>query len=164
MIFLIGAALGLPTSASAHDPVPGQQPDSHHHGVLERGEQRMGFDQQTTLHNFVLMSDGGLVRVQAKSPRDHAAIQQIRGHLREIRNEFAKGNFEAPEFIHAKTPPGVSVMQQQKASIRYSYRIIAGGAELRISSKHANVVAAIHEFLKFQITDHNTGDSLQVRR
>jgi hypothetical protein len=33
----------------------------------------------------------------------------------------------------------------------------------RFSSTNAEAVTAIHEFLKFQITEHKTGDALEVR-
>jgi hypothetical protein len=163
-VLLTSAALGFAASSAAQNRNHQQSPEAHHHRVLERGEQRMGFNQQTTTHHFVLLPDGGLVRVQANASDDHAGITQIRKHLREIRGKFSAGDFEAPEFIHAQTPPGIPVMQQQKDAIRYSYRAIRDGAELRISSKQAEAVAAIHQFLKFQIADHKTGDPLRVRQ
>lgn len=158
---LIGAALGLAMYAAAqgeHD----QNSQAHHHGVMERGQQGMGFDQKTTSHHFVLLPDGGMVEVEANSAADKASIAQIRAHLQEIKGKFAKGDFHIPGFIHAQTPPGVPVMQQKKGSIRYSYSQIRRGAQLRISSKDPAAIAAIHDFLKFQITDHQTGDPLRV--
>jgi hypothetical protein len=32
-----------------------------------------------------------------------------------------------------------------------------------ISSRNAEAITAIHEFLKFQITDHQTGDPREVK-
>jgi hypothetical protein len=55
-------------------------------------------------------------------------------------------------------------MRERKAAIRYTYHAIERGAELRMAAKDSRTVAAIHEFLRFQITDHKTGDPLQVRR
>jgi hypothetical protein len=159
---LIIAALCHTTYTAAQGREQEHNSQVHHQGVMERGQQGMGFDQQSTSHHFVLLRDGGLVQVQANSAADKAGIAQIRSHLREIKGKFAKGDFDVPEFIHAQTPPGVFVMQQKKESIRYSYATMARGAQLRISSKDAKVVAAIHDFLRFQITDHKTGDPLQV--
>jgi hypothetical protein len=163
-IFVSAAAIGFAASSAAQNCNHEHNSESHHHAVVKRGEQRMGFNQQTTRHHFVLLRDGGLVRVQANAAGDRAGIAQIRKHLSEIRGKFSTGNFDAPEFIHAQRPPGVPVMQQQKDAIRYSYRAIRRGAELRISSKQAEAVTAIHQFLKFQIADHETGDPLQVRQ
>ncbi len=162
--FFAGAVLSLATLVAAQQVDSHQHSDAHHRGVQERGEQRMGFDQQATTHHFVLLGDGGLVRVQARQKGDTAAIAQIRSHLKEIRQKFSNGDFEAPEFIHSQKAPGVPVMRERKGEIRYSYHAIERGAELRMTAKNAETVAAIHDFLKFQITDHQTGDPLQVRK
>lgn len=159
---LIGAVLAFAICAGAQGG-HGQNSQAHHHGVIERGKQGMGFDQKTTSHHFVLLPDGGIVQVEANSIADKAGIAQIRAHLQEIKGKFATGDFDIPGFIHAQTPPGVPVMQQKKDSIRYSYAQIRRGAQLRISSKDPAAISAIHDFLKFQITDHQTGDPLRVR-
>jgi hypothetical protein len=36
------------------------------------------------------------------------------------------------------------------------------GASVKVSSRNPQAVAAIHDFLKFQIQDHQTGDPLTI--
>jgi hypothetical protein len=39
-----------------------------------------------------------------------------------------------------------------------------GGGLVRLRTENAEALAAIHEFLRFQIKDHQTGDSLEVEK
>ena len=77
---------------------------------------------------------------------------------------FADGNFNAPMLIHDQTPPGVPVMQELKGEIKYNYEEINRGAAVRISTKNPTALKAIHEFLRFQIKEHKTGDSLDISK
>ncbi|MGH9839366.1 MAG: hypothetical protein ACREEM_11345 [Blastocatellia bacterium] len=65
-------------------------------------------------------------------------------------------------FIHAQSPPGVHAMKRLKTAIEYQFEEIERGAQVRISSENAEAIKAIHDFLRFQIEDHQTGDSLDV--
>ncbi len=53
-------------------------------------------------------------------------------------------------------------MQAMKSAITFKYQEIERGARLRISSRAPAAISAIHDFLKFQIEDHQTGDSAKV--
>jgi hypothetical protein len=77
--------------------------------------------------------------------------------------KFAAGDFSLPEMTHDRVLPGTPQMQTLKSSISYKYEEIERGGRLRISSKDAAAVAAIHDFLKFQIKDHKTGDAAAVK-
>ena len=66
-------------------------------------------------------------------------------------------------FVHDQTPPGVPVMKKLKDQIKYRYEPAENGGRVVISSSNADAVKAIHEFLKFQITEHQTGDALEVK-
>jgi hypothetical protein len=59
--------------------------------------------------------------------------------------------------------PGTDGMKRLRDRISYAYEDIANGGRVRISTRHARALAAIHEFLRYQITDHKTGDPLEVR-
>ncbi|HKG22713.1 MAG TPA: hypothetical protein VKC34_12510, partial [Blastocatellia bacterium] len=91
-----------------------------------------------------------------------ASTDQIRRHLELISGMFAAGDFSTPFAVHARTPDGVSDMERLKAAITYTYEETARGGRVRISSIDAKALAAIHEFLRFQIEDHRTGDSREV--
>ena len=53
-------------------------------------------------------------------------------------------------------------MQELKGEIKYTYEELDRGAAVRISTKNPLALKAIHEFLRFQIKEHKTGDSLDV--
>ncbi|HEX8891503.1 MAG TPA: hypothetical protein VF779_20310 [Pyrinomonadaceae bacterium] len=66
-------------------------------------------------------------------------------------------------FIHDQTPPGVPVMQSLKAEIKYEYEKTNGGGRVRIKTSNAEALRAIYDFLRFQIKEHETGDSIEVK-
>jgi hypothetical protein len=135
----------------------------HDHHMIQRGNQGMGFAQDKTTHHFLLRKDGGAIQVTANSTDDKASIDHIRMHLEHIRQAFQSGDFNIPMFVHDQTPPGVPVMINLKDQIQFKYVEVAQGGRVVISSKNADAVAAVQEFLRFQITEHKTGDPLEVK-
>jgi hypothetical protein len=85
-------------------------------------------------------------------------------HLGHIAKMFAAGNFKAPMLIHDQVPPGVPVMEKLKSDIQYNFEETENGARIRISTHSPQALEAIHDFLRFQIKEHKTGDSLAVGR
>ena len=153
---LIPALLLAPAFAQEHRHDNSMQ---HDHSTMEsRGNEAMGFDQAKTTHHFLDTKDGGTIRVTAKDASDKASVEQIRAHLQEIAKSFAAGDFDKPSFVHAKNPPGADTLRKLKDQIRYSYRPIAAGAEVVITSKDAEAVKAVREFFGMQIEEHKTGD------
>src|SRR5688572_13103854 len=138
--------------------VAGQTPSHHDAGVNARGDGVMGFSHEKATHRFTLLADGGAIAVTAKDHADADSIGRIRGHLRHIAQMFAKGNFEAPLLIHAKTPPGVEVMRQRREAVTYTFEVTPAGGRVRIAASDRAVTDAVHAFLRFQIRDHRTGD------
>ena len=136
--------------------------DQHFEGVNERGDKVMGFSHDKTTHHFLLKADGGVIEVNANAANDTAGRDQIRTHLNHIAKKFAAGDFTAPMLIHAQTPPGVAAMKELKADISYRFEELERGGQVRITTKNPQAIAAIHEFLRFQIQDHRTGDPLKV--
>lgn len=140
-----------------------QQDHSKHQQMEHRGNQGMGFDQQKTTHHFLLRKDGGAVQVTANSTADKSSTEEIQMHLRHIAQAFKSGEFNIPMFVHDQTPPGVKTMKKLKDQIHYKYEPAENGGRVVISSANAEAVTAIHEFLKFQIKEHQTGDAVEVR-
>jgi hypothetical protein len=136
--------------------------DNHPDGVKRRGEAVMGFSHAKTAHHFLLKPDGGVIQVEAKEANDIASRDQIRRHLKHIAKKFSEGDFAAPMLIHAQTPPGVPAMRSLKAEIKYEFEESERGGRIRISTNTQEAVKAIHEFLRFQIKDHQTGDSGEI--
>jgi TusA-related sulfurtransferase len=106
--------------------------------------------------------DGGAIEVTANDPQDKTNTEAIRSHLSHIAVMFGNGDFSTPMFVHDSVPPGVTTMKIVKATIRYKYEDISSGGRVRIESSDPVALAAIHDFLRFQISDHQTGDSLVV--
>jgi hypothetical protein len=133
---------------------------SHHDDVNRRGDHEMGFSHEKTTHHFRLATDGGAIEVTANDPNDIESRDQIRQHLTHIAMMFSAGNFNAPMLIHDQTPPGVPVMKRLKSQIKYEFETIESGGRVRINTSNREAIVAVHEFLRFQITDHQTGDPL----
>jgi len=132
--------------------------DVHHDAVDKRGDHVMGFSHEKTTHHFRTFKDGGVIEVTAGDPKDTDSRDQIQMHLAHIAKMFAAGDFNAPMLIHDRVPPGVPVMQRLRAEIKYDYRKTDRGATVRITTSNPEALQAVHEFLRFQIEDHRTGD------
>ena len=133
--------------------------DSDHQAmVMKNGETEMGFSQTETTHHFLIMKDGGAIQVEANSATDTSNRNKIRSHLKEIAQQFADGIFTTPFAVHGQVPPGVPEMDQLKQEIKYKYEETKNGARVRISTGNQQALAAIHQFLKFQIEEHQTRD------
>jgi hypothetical protein len=151
-------------TAQAHNDHSSAQPDhSKHEEMSKRGDQGMGFAQDKITHHFLLRKDGGAIQVTANSTDDKTSREEIQMHLHHIAQAFKSGDFNIPMFVHDQTPPGVGVMMKFKDKIHYKYEAAANGGRVAISSANAEAVAAIHDFLKFQITEHKTGDALEAK-
>jgi hypothetical protein len=133
---------------------------SHDEMVQKNGDQAMGFPHGKTTHHFRILVDGGAIEVTANDPSDTANINAIRSHLSHIAPMFRDGDFSTPMQVHDSIPPGTTTMKLLKDQIGYTYEEIAAGGRVRIASKDEIAVAAIHDFLRFQITEHHTGDNL----
>jgi len=156
------------SSLAQHPAMPAGMTHEQHLAQLKkeddlkkRGAAAMGFDQDKTTHHFILAADGGRIEVAANDPSDRESRDQIRAHLKEIAAEFARGSFARPLATHNELPPGVRAMQQRQQAIVYEYEDTANGGRVRISTADGKAIAAIHEFLRYQIREHATGDPLK---
>ena len=132
-----------------------------HDAVNQRGDHVMGFSHEKTTHHFLIQKDGGTIQVEANDPKDTESRDQIQAHLPHIAKMFAAGNFQAPMLVHDTVPPGVPTMQRLMSEISYRYEKTDRGGRVRITTQNAEAVEAIHDFLKFQIADHKTGDPMR---
>jgi len=142
-------ALVAPSAARAQD--------SAFHAMQQRGKVAMGVDQYSSFHQFVPAADGGRILL-VRDSLDAAGVQTIREHLKGIAQAFTAGDFQTPGFVHAQTVPGTQVMTTKKAAIRYVFHPLPGGGEVRIITRDAAAVTAVHEFLRFQRMEHHTGE------
>ena len=142
-----------------------KQSPSHYDNVKQRGEahEGMGFSQSETTHHFILTNSGGIIQVTANDPKDEKSIAQVQEHLIHIAEMFAAGDFSIPHFVHDQTPPGVATMQKLKKQIQYRSETLPNGARVKIEAKSPHAIAAVHDFLRFQIEDHQTGDPITLQ-
>ena len=140
-----------------------ESPAEHHCQMMKHGEMAMGFSQVKTTHHFQLTASGGVIEVQTNDPADTTTRDQIRQHLQGISKAFAQGDFSSPMMTHGKTPPGVTEMQRMKGDLSYKYVETDRGGKVLISAANPETLKAVHEFLRFQIEEHQTGDAEAVK-
>ena len=127
--------------------------DSAFAALQTRGAAAMGVDQYTSSHVFESLPDGGRIVLQRDSI-DAAGTAVIRAHLQDIATRFSAGDFTIPGMVHAQQVPGTTVMAARRDRIRYAADTLPRGGEVRITTTDSVAVAAVHEFLAFQRTDH----------
>jgi len=156
---------GLFGAIQQEKPVPqgkNASGDSRHQSVLDRGDHVMGFSYEKATHHFLLYPDGGAIDVRTNKPEDAATRDAIRSHFTHIVKMFAAGDFSAPMLIHSQNPPGTETMKKLREQIQYKLENTASGARIRITTKNAEAIQAVHTFLRFQIKDHQAGDSTEI--
>lgn len=162
-------ALAMPAVAQ-HTAMPEGMTHEQHMAQMkkdaalkEHGHEAMGFDQDATTHHFTIETDGGAIAVDVNSPADATGMRQVRAHLQEIAASFKAGDFSKPFQTHSEQPAGVPVLQRLKADMTYSYADTSLGGIVRITTRNADALSALHEFLRYQIAEHKTGDPLTPR-
>jgi hypothetical protein len=134
----------------------------HQADVEKHGDEAMGFPHDKTVHHFRLYSDGGAIEVTVNDTKDSQNMQAIRSHLTHIVTMFSNGEFSIPMFIHDVVPPGVSVMKEKRTEISYGFEELPSGGRVRIKTTNPEALKAVHDFLRFQIEDHHTGDRTDI--
>lgn len=152
------------TSCPMHEQHKASQEAQHHQGVVERGDQVMGFSHEKTAHHFRLYTDGGAIEAESDDAQDTASRDEIRAHFGHIATMFAAGDFSAPMLIHAENPPGTEEMKRLRTTIQYNVETTERGGRIRITTNNAEALQAVHKFLRFQIADHQTGDTTAITK
>jgi hypothetical protein len=130
--------------------------------VNEHGDYVMGFSHEKTTHHFELNYDGGVVDVRSNDARDTESRDQIRSHFRHIVQMFAEGSFNAPMLVHGVAVPGTATMTRLKTELHWTLQETPRGAKIIVVADNKEALDAVHEFLRFQIEDHKTGDCPMV--
>jgi hypothetical protein len=158
---------GLPLAAQDMQSCPMhkehmKEASQHQADVEKHGDEAMEFPHDKTTHHFRLYSDGGAIEVTVNDSKDSQNLQAIRSHLTHIATMFSNAEFSTPMFVHDRVPPGVPVMKDKHAEISYSFEELPMGGRVRIKTTNPDALKAIHEFLRFQIADHHTGDTTDI--
>jgi hypothetical protein len=157
-VSVLALAMAPDAHAQAHDGCPMAPHAARQAAVDHRHDEATGTSHALTEHHFLLAKDGGSIRLETKDAGETAARDRIREHLRTIRASFAAGDFSLPMQIHEQLPPGAATMKERRAAIQYGYADTDKGGAVAIKTSDRVALAAIHEFLRFQIRDHATGD------
>jgi hypothetical protein len=153
LILALGACSSPRTGAA---PTAERHPDSAFAALQARGGTAMGVDQYTSTHRFDDLPDGGRIELQ-RDVDDAEGIATIRAHLAGIAAAFARGDFGTPAMVHGTEVPGSAVMAARAGAIRYEYRSLPRGGEVRITTRDPEALRAVHAFLAFQRSDHRAG-------
>lgn len=129
---------------------------------VDRRHDMLGMAHGESTHSFRLFADGGAIELRANDAGDRKTIDAIRAHLQEVAKQFDHADFSTPAFVHGYAPDGVDAMKRLRADIAYRYDELATGGRIRITTKTADARAAIHDFLRFQVTEHRTANSGQI--
>jgi hypothetical protein len=128
---------------------------------MKLGDMGMGFTQEKTTP-LLLLKDGGVIQV-SKRPKDDVGYDRIRMHLTHVAKMFSEGNFDTPMFIHDTPPPGVPTMKKLHTEVQYVYDQIETGGKIMIAATDPKALKAVHHFLRFQFSEHQTGDRNELR-
>jgi hypothetical protein len=135
---------------------------AQHGAEVDARHDTFGMAHDASHHNFRMFKDGGAIELRANDPNNAAMIDVIRKHLREINASFVKSDFSTPMFVHGHAPDGVADMKRLSSKIEYRYEDLESGGRIRMITSDRKAVAAIHDFVKFQVTEHRTADTGQI--
>lgn len=153
------------TLHSTHTGSPAGAHDHAGHAAMEaRGSRAMGFDQAKASHHFRLMGDGGRIEIHINQRGDDQTREQIAGHLRTIARRFGEGDFGIPVETHGAAPDGTEGLRRHRQQITYRVEPTDVGGRLVITSASPDARTAIHDFLRYQIREHKTGDPVEIER
>lgn len=123
--------------------------------VSRRGKDVMPFNLTDTTHVFIKTAEGGTQQVVARKPSDSTQIGLARQHLREIREQFLKGDFSGPAHIHGQDMPGLADLEAARpGQLRIDYKDVKAGGQLTYRTGDARLVAALHKWFDAQLSDH----------
>jgi hypothetical protein len=158
----VGLLLAGLRTGYGQQPLPDTVPGGEQQQLArtsQSGTAGVSFDQSKTNHHFRLTQDGGILEVMANDPRDSVSVSQIRRDLPRLAAAFSWGDFTMPWQGSDQSPAGVAAMLRMKGRINFQYEDRPGGGAVSISSREPAAVEAIHQFLRGQIRDQQTGDS-----
>ena len=147
-------------TARAQDHAACPMMAQHQAQVDHRHESATSVPSAGTVHHFVLADDGGEVRLETTAEGAIETRDRVRAHLQQIARAFAAGDFSMPTQIHEQVPPGVETMKTRRDAIRFTYAESPRGGFVTIATRDAQALEAVHDFLRFQIRDHATGDPI----
>ena len=121
--------------------------------VAERGHEVMPFDLDRSTHVFETQPFGGVQMVVSDS-NDPQQIKLIQIHLEQESEQFQKGDFSDPAFIHGKDMPGLAELEAGYKSIEVVYEPLLDGGKITYFAEDDELIAAIQAWFEAQLADH----------
>lgn len=104
---------------------------------------------------FAKTDDGGIMHIAAKPGSDSKQIELIQQYLKQTAAEFSKNDFSSTERFHGTNMPGLARMKAAKpGAIKYQYKALPDGAEILFSTRSAQLLSALHDWIEAQIREH----------
>lgn len=151
-LVLLSSAGGVHAQAMEHSRMDHGQRQAD---VAQRGKDVMPFSLAATTHIFSKTAQGGVQQVVVKDASDAEQVRLTRLHLREIREQFLKGDFSGPIRIHGQDMPGLAELKAAgSGQISIAYADLKDGAELRYTTASPALVTALHRWFDAQLADH----------
>lgn len=122
----------------------------------------LGVDVNKVAQHYYLVKNGGVIELSAKDANDTATIAAIRKYLDSQKDLFEKGKNDTDAEVHGKVPDGLAAIKKFRNEINFFTAKTDNGAVLRMFTVNDQARQAIHDYLKFQIAEHKTGDSPTV--
>ena len=71
-------------------------------------------------------------------------------------------SLEIPLPLWSRLRSGPRVLKRLKTEVAYTFEEMEGGGRVRIRTANRKALAAVYQFLRFQIADHQTGDATGI--
>ncbi len=109
--------------------------------------------------HYYLVKNGGVIEITTKQPDDTATANAIMKYLESQKDLFDKGKNDSDNDVHGQMPAGLLTMKKLKNDITFNAVRQDNGGVLRIFSVNEQARQAIHDYMKYEIAAHATGDS-----
>ncbi len=149
-------ALLLLTAVAAAQSAPLPDPEQE---MNARFSKAVGVSLDKFILHYYLVKNGGVVELAAKDPGDAATVAAIQKYLQSQRELWEKGKETVVTEIHGTFPEPAATMRKLRNEITFYMAKTDNGGVLRMFSINDQARAAIQDYLKFEITQHKTGDS-----
>jgi hypothetical protein len=138
-------------------PLAGQQP-----APLEP----IHYDRHRVVHHFYLYPDGGMMTLTVGDPSDAETRKAVRAYVQRVSQLMVLGDLVRLRDQFGEGVPGlerIAEARRRKATITVRSSAPDEGSQIIFTTADPAALQGVHDFLRFQITDLNTGDSHEVR-
>jgi hypothetical protein len=155
LIVVIAVLASLAAAQAAPTPDPEQEMNS-------RFSKAVGVPLDKFILHYYLVKNGGVVELAAKDPSDTSTIEAIQKYLQGQKELWEKGKETVVTDIHGKFPEPAATMKKLRNEITFYMAKTDAGGVLRMFSINDQARVAIQDYMKFEISEHKTGDSPTV--